>query len=388
MHVVVAHSEDVETVAAMDEVLERARAGVRPELGPPRAALLFATSGYELEGLVEAAHGAFPELPLLGCTVEGISSSALGYHEDSVALVLLCGERLRAVGGVARELSRDPRGPLAAVTEAARAATLELAEAPALCLAFSESLTVSGAEVLSGLEAGTGGSTPVLGGTSTDDLRFVRAHQFYGGDVLNDASPFLLLGGALDAGWCADSGWYPVGIEGRVSEVTGPRVHRIGDETALAFYQRYLGAKLRPSSDNPLAVYATAGGDGQFFLRAPLAVDEATGAITFLGPIPEGTSVRITETCRDDLLSAARRAAERAREGLRHPPRAALFFSCASRKHQLGTRAALELDMLHSVAGGCPTFGVYTYGEFGSLTPQGPTRFLNQSIVALLLGGA
>lgn len=388
MQVVVGHSEDVDTRSAVTEVVEQVRAGLAEVGGPPRALALFATLDYDRELLVREVRGAFPDLPTVGSTVDAISSSSLGYHEDSIALVAFCGERLRAVSVAARDLSLHPAGACAAVADAARSGAERLELAPQLCLTFPESLSVSGATVLQGARVGLGDGVPVVGGTATDDLHFERVYQFFDGEVLHDSAPMLLLGGELSASWCGACGWYPVGTQGQVTAAEGPVLHRVGAESALAFYQRYLGEGILPSGDNPLAVYP-AGDSDAFYLRAPLSVDEGDGTVTFFGPVPQGSRVRVTETCRDDILSAARQAAQWAGDGFEGEPRAALFFSCVSRKAHLGTRTANELDMLQEVTGSaCPALGVYTYGEFGSLTPRGSSRFLNQSIVALLLGDA
>ena len=387
MQVVVGHSEDVDTRSAVAEVVEQVRAGLDGESGPPRALALFATLDYDRELLAREVREAFPDLPTVGCTVDAISSSSLGYHEDAIALVVFCGKQLRAVSVAARDLSRHPAGARAAVADAARCAVEQLELPPRLCLTFPESLSVSGATVLRGAQVGLGEGVPVVGGTATDDLRFERVYQFFDGQVLHDSAPMLLLGGELSASWCGAYGWYPVGTPGEVTAAEGSVLHRVGAESALSFYQRYLGAGTLPSGDTPLAVYPADGAADAFYLRAPLSVDEANGTVTFFGPVPQGSRVRVTETSRDDILSAARQAAQWAGDGFERGPRVALFFSCVSRKAHLGTRTAHELDMLREVTGdACPALGVYTYGEFGSLTPRGSSRFLNQSIVALLLG--
>jgi len=387
VQVVVGHSEDVDTRSAVAEVVAQVRVGLDATSDPPRALVLFATLDYDRELLVREVREAFPDLPTVGCTVDAISSSTLGYHEDAIALVVFCGERLRAVSVAARDLSQHPAGARAAVAEAARCGVERLELAPLLCLTFPESLSVSGGTVLQGARVGLGDGVPVVGGTATDDLRFERVDQFFDGEVLHDSAPLLLLGGELSASWCAACGWYPVGVQGEVTAAEGPVLQRVGSESALAFYRRYLGEGMLPSGDNPLAVYPPDEPSDAFYLRAPLTVDEDNETVTFFGPVPQGSRVRVTETSRDDILAAARQAAQWAGEGFEREPRAALFFSCVSRKAHLGTRTAHELDMLREVTGnGCPALGVYTYGEFGSLTPRGSSRFLNQSIVALLLG--
>ena len=142
-----------------------------------------------------------------------------------------------------------------------------------------------------------------------------------------------------------------------------------------------------PSSEYPLAVYEPSG--ELSYMRAPSGIyDPEAGSITFFGDIPEGATIQITETSRDQILAASQTSMQQALQS--YPgksPAAALFFSCASRRQILGSRTGEEYKLIE--AGGNHTFpscGFYTNGEIAPLENKGSTYFHNETFITVLLG--
>jgi hypothetical protein len=195
----------------------------------------------------------------------------------------------------------------------------------------------------------------------------------------------LLIAGALHLSHGVASGWVPIGAASVATEVDGNVVRRIGDHTALGFYQHLLGAHLVPSGEHPLAVILD---DGRHYLRAPVGHDLAQGSITFAGTVPPGARVQITTATRDAIIQATERSVARAIDGYTgERPAGALIISCAARKQLLGTRTAEECALLRrSALGDLPFCGFYAYGELSPLSSGGVSHFHNETFVTLLLG--
>ena len=155
-------------------------------------------------------------------------SSHILFAEDSLALVLLSGDDFHAVSGVARSVSTDVAGSIRA---SANDAVQRLAGegggdrsgnggAPRLCITMPDGLTVSGSAALDALRAELGDAVPIFGGTAGDQWRFKGTRQFHGTEVLQDSVPFLLFDEGVAFSFGVDTGWRPIGREGRVTEST------------------------------------------------------------------------------------------------------------------------------------------------------------------------
>ncbi|HMG12071.1 MAG TPA: FIST N-terminal domain-containing protein, partial [Gemmatimonadaceae bacterium] len=321
------------------------------------------------------------------------------FAEDSLALVLLSGDNFHAVSGVARSVSTDVAGSIrTSVNEAVErlAGTGDNGGAPRLCITMPDGLTVSGSAALDALRAALGDAVPIFGGTAGDQWRFKGTKQFHGTEVLQDSVPFLLFDEGVVFSFGVDTGWRPIGREGRVTEVEGHIVRAIDGKPATAFYREFLGnADITQLTEYPLAVTAEdgRGGADSYYLRAPGRTDEATGCIHFLGDVPDGARVHITTTNRDQILDATRTSFQHALDdfpkdsGDAGKPALALCISCAGRKQILGSRTQEEARIVNELLGDVPAAGFYGYGEIARLAKDGISHYHNETFTTLLLGG-
>jgi hypothetical protein len=237
-----------------------------------------------------------------------------------------------------------------------------------------------------------GDHVAIFGGTAGDQWRFTGTYQFHGTELLQDAMPFLLFGEGVVFSFGVDTGWRPIGREGRITEVDGQTVRTIDGQPATAFYREFLGdADISQLAQYPLAVTAD---DGRaYFLRAPGGTDEATGSIRFQADVPDAARVHITTTNRDQILAATsasfRQALHDFPKGAASDdgkPALALCISCAVRKQMLGSRTQEE-GRIVSELGSVPAVGFYGYGEIARLEIDGIPHYHNETFTTLLLGG-
>jgi len=401
MRACVVHSVDVDSSDAVAELISSAKAELGASL--PRVALLFAGIDHDFDIVLGQINAQWPGIALIGCTTDGEMSSNILFAEDSLALVLLSGDDFHAVSGVARSVSTDVAGSIrASANDAARRLAAGgdgdgrgKGGTPRLCITMPDGLTVSGSAALNALRAELGDAVPIFGGTAGDQWRFKGTRQFHGTEVLQDSVPFLLFDDGVVFSFGVDTGWRPIGREGRVSDVTGHVVRAIDGKPATAFYREFLGnADITHLTEYPLAVSAD---DGRgYYLRAPGRTDEAAGAIHFLGDVPDGARVHITTTNRDQILDATRSSFQHALDdfpkdsgevGGNGKPALALCISCAGRKQILGSRTQEEARIVNELLGSVPAVGFYGYGEIARLAKGGVSHYHNETFTTLLLGG-
>jgi hypothetical protein len=390
---------DIDSSDAVTELIAGAKVALGASL--PRVAMLFAGIDHDFAIVLERINAQWPGIALIGCTTDGEMSSHVGFAEDSLALVLLAGDDFHAVSGVARSVSTDVA---AAVRASINDAVERLARrgggdrrggggAPRLCITTPDGLTVNESSVLNALGAALGDAVPIFGGTAADQWRFKGTRQFHGTEVLQDSVPFLLFGEGVVFSFGVNTGWRPIGREGRVSDVDGNVVRAIDGRPATGFYREFLGnADITNLTEYPLAVTAGEGREASVsYLRAPSRTDEASGCMHFFADVPDGARVHITATNRDQILAATRSALQHALDGFPQgsggKPALALCVSCAGRKQILGSRTPEEGRILHDLIGDVPAVGFYGYGEIVPLVNDGISHFHNETFIALLLGG-
>ena len=373
MRLAVAHSLDPETKLATAELA----AALAPH-GPPAALVVFAGIDHDHEALLAGLAAAHPGVPIVGCTTDGELSTVEGFQEDTVVVGALYGVRARRVSVF--DLSTTG---VAGVEAAVRAAGAQSAR---LCLAFTESLTMSAVDLVGAIYRVLDDDVPVVGGTAGDQWRFQRTWQFHDDRVVSDSMALLLLDGdfALNVG--VFSGWAPIGGDGRVTDVVGNLVRAINGEPATRFYTRLFGEAVEYSPEHPLAVLHE---DGRLaYLRAPLS-SHPDGSITFAGDVPPGALVRMTHASRDEILAGCTASVTAAAERVR-APLGALVISCAARKQVLGTRTQEEVDAVTRALGGAdvPVLGFYSYGEIGPMQGRTCADFHNETFVTAVFGAA
>lgn len=376
LKVAIGHSNDPDSLEAVKEVLQQCQDTL---VQTPQAGLLFAAIDFDHHLILEQINAVFPDIELIGCTTDGEISSLLEFQQDSLTLILFCGDDIEFKAAVGRNVSQNPQ---VIALQAAETAKHDLTFPIQFCLTVPESLTTSTVSILQGLQTALG-KIPIFGGAAADQWQYKRTYQFYKTEVLSDAVPVLLVAGNLYFSYGVAGGWYPIGKRSRITKVDKNVIYEIDGKPALDFYHYYLNNSV-PDCVYPLAVFPP--GEEQFFLRGSVGHNLEQGSITVSGDVPEDSVVQITHASVDEVVSASQVAFAQALA--KYPgetPTAAIFFSCAWRRHILGTRANEEYQAISSKQAitGC---GFYTYGEIAPLSKIGQTFFHNTTFVTLLIG--
>ncbi|MBE9032250.1 FIST C-terminal domain-containing protein [filamentous cyanobacterium LEGE 11480] len=381
LQVVVGHSTDIDSDAAIAEVLEQCQAQLPGH--SPQAGLLFAAIDFEHDLILDAIQQAFPGIALIGCTTDGEVSSVDGFQEDSLSLMLFCADGITIRAGCGRGLSTDPAA--AAQQAVSRLDNAQLGPAK-LCITLPDGIETGTEPALRQLQQLLPAGLPIVGGRAADQFRFEQTYQFFQGEVLQNSLPVLLFYGDLQVAHGVASGWQPLSAKALVTKSDGSIVHEIDGQPATDFFRRYLND--RPiTGEYPLAVFEDAASD-RFYLRAANQLADVPGSILFMGEVPEQSTVQLTHATSDQIISAAQTSIEQAVND--YPgcqPSAVLLFSCAARRWLLGNRAAAEYELLHQSLGReIPTIGFYANGEIGPLRRDHDTFCHQETLVTVLLG--
>jgi methyl-accepting chemotaxis protein len=143
--------------------------------------------------------------------------------------------------------------------------------------------------------------------------------------------------------------------------------------------------QLRPEEVGPYLLTYEAGldtGRGAMKIRAPLSKSDS-GALSFACGIPEGATIRITESQPERQIESAREAARLARASLgTRDVAGALVFDCICRNLILGSEFGTAIRGISAELGGAPLAGFETYGEI-ALGASDLSGFHNTTTVVL-----
>ncbi|MFI5227093.1 MAG: FIST signal transduction protein [Candidatus Limnocylindrales bacterium] len=380
----VGHSDDIDPLDAIATAIEQCRA----TLGDRRAqAGLLITAFRSFDpAILAAVRTAFPGVHVVGSTSAAELSSVEGFLEDSITLALFASDTADVTVGLGTGSGTDVDG-------ACRAAALEALAAtdkpPRLAVVLAEPFAADPQRTTEAItRALPEGVVVVGGGSARGDLgTTVPTYQFCDDRVVDDGVAILLFSGQIALSVAVGTGWKTLGARGTVTAARGGLLDRIDDRPASEFLKPYLDVTGPPAFGNPLAVVEA--GAERSYLRAIVGSDPATGTIRVHGGVPVGSTVQLTTAGTDEILAGTRDAVARARADFPagSSPEAALVFSCMVRKYVLGTRTKVEAEMARAEFGpAVPLAGLYCTGEIGPVTDGGPSRFLNETFVTVLLG--
>lgn len=336
----------------------------------------------DLKVLLRTINQSFPGIQLIGCTTDGEIGSGFGYFEDAVALLLLASDTMQFATAIAPNLSTSATD---SYRQAYEQCLQQLDSPPVMGLTLPDGLSTTGVSLDQAIQSAMGNSFPVFGGTAGDAFQFAGTFQFHNSQVYQDAAPLLLFGGDVTYESMINIGVEPIGPFYSIDSVKDNIVYSIEGKKAAEVYEELLGEYTyeQQAIQFPLAIYEDEGTD--FYLRDPLNVNKEDGSVTFIGNFPEKCKARFITIDRDHMFKSADDANTYLLTNSPEKPSAELVFvfSCTSRKHVLGSQTKRELAKLMQGDTKVPFFGFYCYGEIGPMAKGEPTRFHNDTYVAI-----
>jgi hypothetical protein len=249
-------------------------------------------------------------------------------------------------------------------------------------LVLSDGLKVNGSALVRGLRDGLAANVSISGGLSGDGAAMKDTVVCFGGEVRRNGVGVIGFHGKVKVGVGSVGGWDPFGPSRRITRSEGNVLFELDGEPALALYKRYLGehAAGLPSSALLFPLLVTPREGETPVVRTVLAVDEATGSMTFAGDMPSGAQAQLMRANFERIVEAGETAASTARLA-NSQPEFALLISCVGRKWILKQRVEDEVDAVRSIIGEeAVTSGFYSYGELAPAMNGAPCQLHNQTM--------
>jgi len=386
----VAKSDNHDASQAGREAATRALAALD---GRADLLLVFATAGYDQPALLAAIREAAGDVPLAGCSGEGVITQEGSDERAHAVVIMAIASDMATFDTFAVEgLAKNARG----AGEAIAAEVRRLAERRGRCLLlFPDGITGNSTTLLTALQEQLPYPVAIAGGTAGDLANFVRTFQYHDGRVLSDAVAGVLIGGDVDVETAVSHGCEPIGSVRTVTRSDGGCVYEIDGRTAWSVFKEYLdGDPVDLSAADSVHLsfgerLPSRSGDhyGQYVMRTPFSLDRESGALFFPGSLPQGSRIQMTRRDPDRIKKSAMesaRALQARRPGER--PNLVLHFDCAGRGRIIfGDRATeMAITPMQEVLGrDLPWLGFHTYGEIAQL--DGTAYYHNYTVVLLAL---
>ena len=390
-YVGVGTSKKSDSFSAGREAIKLAYAQMRQDQAD--LVIVFASSGYQHQELLNGISPLHKETKLIGCTTAG-EITALGPEKNSVAIMAIKSDTIKFSTGLGQNISKNPR---LAGQEAARMAAKKKGALRQVLIMLPDGLTGNGSDIVRGAQDALGTSFPIVGGSAGDNFYFQKTYQFFDQSILSDSVPCVLFSGEGNFGIGIRHGWNPIGKIRTVTKAWSNVILELDHQPAVSIYEDYFGKDANELKKEPLAHMAITyplgmkiEGESEYLLRDAITVSEE-GGLNCAAEVPEGSQVRLMVGSKEAAISAARLAAKQAKDSLKSSlPKTAIIFNCIARNKLLGRRSKEEIDTVREVLGlNIPIIGFYTYGEQAPLSDKikkGCSFFHNETIVVLAFG--
>jgi hypothetical protein len=363
----------------------------------PDLVMVFSSIRFADPRMLKAVRSVTGAAPLIGCTDAGGIITA-GPRRRSVTVVGFVCKEGSFVASVERNLSSDPRG---AGERLAESLLNHSAKPVRGVFVFPDGLSVSGSEILSGLQKRLGPEVALAGGMAADDFYFQKTFQFFNDEIMTDSMPGVAFGGNIKIGIGSRHGWVPVGRPRKVTRSTGHIVYQLDHRPAISIYEDFLGLKREELTEGTLASMTLTyplgteiRGQSEYLLRDAVGVGRA-GSLICTGDILEGSEIRLMIGGYESALEAAQQAACDALDQLEGQRfKGGLIFCSVARQKMLGSEFQGEIDVIRDALGGSGVRlgGFYSYGELSTLSRgakksrKSSSQFQNESVVVVAFG--
>jgi hypothetical protein len=357
------------STAAASDAFKEAQEGLG---GAASFGFVFSSTKHKLDEVMRTVRELAPRTDFVGCTTAG-ELTQRGLTKGGVAVMLVRSDSMVYQSAFAAGLKRDDAHGAAAELTARFADTAATAKSKRLLdsttITLIDGLCGVGEKVVNGVVHNTRSYQQVVGGAAGDDGQFKATYVSAAHHTASDAAAALHIFSPSPWGVGVNHGLRPSTPKMVVTRAKGNVVYELDGKPAFNVYRDYARSKGVTLTRDNAGPFLMNNEIGVYFLnhlqraRAPLAVGR-DGELTCAADIAEGSSVSILDGKRDDLIAAARAAAEEAKDAL-HGVKAAgvVLFDCICRGSILDREFQREIESVKSVFPSVPIVGFLTYGE-------------------------
>lgn len=346
----------------------------------PDFIFVFATVGYDQQVLIRSIRTALPDVPLSGCSGEGIITQNMATETNfCVCVMAISSDELRFENLRVKEITHqdDLGGGRLAEDFKPLLKTDNIA-----CFLFADGLVfdfdpfVAAFENLLHLE----GRLPFFGGLASDNLLSRKTYQYHNDEVFSEGISCVLLSGSGKVAAGISHGCVPVGTRHTITRSKGNIIYEIDNIPVLELLKDYVEEDVTSQwnkvSLNLCLGFKTpeklAGFYGEYIVRYMMGKDDQEKSVSIQSDVRDGDELWIVrrdkELIRDGLLEISRQIKEQI--GNRKPS-FIMQFECMGRG-KVVFREQEKIDLIRSLqaelGAEIPWIGFYTYGEIGPVS--------------------
>ncbi len=365
-------------------------------------ALVFASSRYNQNKLIDGIKSIIPDVPIFGCTAAS-SITPEGILENGITMAILSSdpETFHYSWGLGKNVFKNSRD---AGHQSAKAAIEEFKKITSkyksrrkYFLIFPDGVTGNGLDIIRGCQEILGNNFPIIGGAAGDSYMFEKTYQYSPDGVTSNSIIGLLTGGETELGIGVRHGWNPLGKYRTITKQNANIIKEINNQPAISLYEEYFEKDTKILKEEPLSMMGMLypigmkiPGEKEYVVRNPFKIGK-NGELICTAELPEKAKIRLMIGNKTSVITAAREASLTALKNLgQRSPKFALVFTSISRKKLLGRNSYKEIETVKSIIGrNVPLIGFYTYGEQAPFTSDvytGQSYFHNEAIVVTLIG--
>ncbi|NMC58470.1 MAG: hypothetical protein GYA51_03645 [Candidatus Methanofastidiosa archaeon] len=373
---------------------------------PSKFAIVFASSHYDPNKTYDGVKSVLKNANIIGCTTAGeLCNLAKEATTDSVVVLSIGGSKLKTAVGVGKNLStRGEEAGVDAATSAYKSLDFDpytmfvgmMHKNPLdivkmkmfMNVIMPDGLSMGEENFLRGVVKVSGRNTPIIGGSSGDDLQLKKTWQF-GNGVYTDSGVLGVLTGGIKIGTAIGNNYSPIEKGAAVTKSSGRTVYEMNNKPAATVLKELLGvSELLPDhfAQNPLG-FKSLDVSNEYVIRS-VSKENPDGSLNFYSEVPHGVYFNLMNTNKQLLEEKFKETLNKAILDAGNPKEigAIVVFNCIY-KHLANMRCSCnDFNVIRDVVGkDVPVIGFNTYGEQGS-TSGGSIGHHNQTSSILVIG--
>jgi len=357
-------------------------------------ALVFCSAKYNYQEVVDTVRQLTNNASLIGCSTGGEFTQDR-VEKESIAVGLISSDIMEFSTAFAEGLKEDE---VATMKELAESKPQTTEEYPYLAgILLIDGLAGKGEEAPANFFNMLETNIVLGGGAAGDDLKFENTFVFCDDKVSTNAASLCYILSKSPIFTSVKHGHTPLSEALKVTKVKGNILYEVDGRPAWEVWKEKAGEDAKkigidvdkltnPSEIGIFLVRYELGipiGE-EYKIRVPLSKND-DGSLNFACTIPEGITIYITKSPKEDQIASARTAMEIAKQRAGDTKLAgALIFDCVCRAIILGEKFPSAVEEFKKIIGNIPLLGWETYGEI-CLRTGDFSGFHNTTSVVMLL---
>jgi len=354
----------------------------------PDFIILFTASEYDQAELLEGITDAAPDIPLSGCSGNGIAAGQ-AVSKNGVAVLAIQSESLSFSNGILNNISAAAFEKGAEIFDYLPADK----DHDRILLIMPDSQTCDISKLLEGVNESIGGGYKCAGVATGDPFTYVESSQFFDNRDFHDSLSYVLIESSELIGLGSSSGWVPFGDPNKITRSRGNIIYEIEGIPALSFYENKLNVSgkinennfFEMSENNP---FGFTDSEGQYIIRDLHSCSVTDKSIECFSKIPENSFLTIMKENNNSFAVSAKVAAETALNQIYdEEPVFVIVFGTISRTANMINKTSEEINAIRDVVGSnLPLVGIFTQGEIVS-GDRGVSVFQNRTLIVAVVTG-